>query len=59
LTITTKDLNHLCKAFPALLLSFSLVTPKLTDDLGDFWIPKTRMLRNDAGVVVLTIEYEG
>lgn len=40
-----------------LVLDFDwLIAPLFADDLGDLWISKTRMLSNDLGLVMLTIE---
>ena len=44
------------KGLPLVLDFGWLIAPLFADDLGDLWISKTRMLSNDLGLVVLTIQ---
>ena len=47
-----------CKRFPLVLDLGGLVLPLLADDLGDLWVGKTRILSDDLGLMVLTVQNE-
>ena len=46
------------KRFPLVLDFRRLVLPLFADDFGDLWVGKTRILGNDLGLMVLTVENE-
>jgi len=52
------ELLLLSKRFPLVLDFDGLVTPLLSDDLGDLGVRKTRVLGNDLGLVMLAVEDE-
>ena len=49
----------LAESFPPILFFGRLILPLLTNDLGYLWIGETGILTNDAGLVVLAVEYKG
>lgn len=51
-------LLFLCKRFPLVLDLGRLILPLLADDLGDLWVGKTRILSDDLGLMVLTVQDE-
>lgn len=47
------------ETFPVVFDFFSLLTPELTNDLGDLWVRKAGVFLNHTSLVMLAVKDEG
>lgn len=52
-------LFFLRKTFPVVFDFFSLLTPELTNDLGDIWVRQPGVFQDHTGLVMLAVKDEG